>query len=213
MNRRRWIVGLVASPLLLAGCASARSVTGAHQPQGAPTTTPGQAMAGMSMSAGPVKPTPTSAAAPRPRSTSSAGPSATAQMVCGADIRRKVALALGLSAPAPVRSSYANRLYTCTYRLPAGPLILSVQESRTKAEAGSYFTTLRRRLAPTTPLAGLGERAATTSTGVVIVVKDNLTLRVDTTGLPTVFGTQHQKRTDLAYEMASAVLGCWTGDE
>ena len=212
MTSRRWIVGLLGAPLLLAGCASARSVTGTHQTQGTAAMTPGQAMAGMSMKTGPATPTPTSTAAHAP-STSSTGPSATAQMVCGADIRRKVALALGLSAPAPVRSSYINRLYTCTYRLPVGPLVLSVQESSTKAAAGAYFTSLRRRLAPTTPLAGLGEQAATTSTGVVIVVKDNLTLRVDTTALPTVFGTQHQKRTDLAYEMASAILGCWTGDE
>ena len=40
-----------------------------------------------------------------------------------------------------------------------------------------------------------------------------MTLRVDATGLPAVFGTQKQKRTDLAYEIASDVLGCWTGDE
>jgi hypothetical protein len=28
-----------------------------------------------------------------------------------------------------------------------------------------------------------------------------------------VFGPQQQRRTDLAYEIASDVLGCWTGDE
>ena len=46
----------------------------------------------------------------------------------------------------------------------------------------------------------------------MVVVKDNETLTVDATGLPAVFGSQQQKRTDLAYEIASDVLGCWTGD-
>ena len=43
-----------------------------------------------------------------------------------------------------------------------------------------------------------------------MVIKDNQTLKVDTTGLPPVFGPEGQKRTDLAYEIASDVLGCWT---
>jgi hypothetical protein len=28
-----------------------------------------------------------------------------------------------------------------------------------------------------------------------------------------VFGPQRQRRTDLAFEIASDVLGCWTGDD
>jgi len=30
--------------------------------------------------------------------------------------------------------------------------------------------------------------------------------------LSAVFGSQQQRRTDFAYEVASDVLGCWTGD-
>jgi hypothetical protein len=34
-------------------------------------------------------------------------------------------------------------------------------------------------------------------------------LQVDTTALPEMFGPQQQRRTDLAYEMATVVMGCW----
>ncbi|MEP6697318.1 MAG: hypothetical protein ABJA34_10630 [Pseudonocardiales bacterium] len=201
MTTRRCLPGIMATALLLAGCGSNRSAT-------TPPTAADQSMSGMSMARGQTMPS-------TPRATSAApqGPSATAQMVCGDDIRAKVNLALGLKTPAPVQSSYQDHLYTCTYRLPVGPLVLSVQQSTSKITAAAYFNAVRRELTPTTPLKGLGERASATVTGTVIVIKDNLTLRVDATALPTVFGTQKQKRTDLAYEMASAVLGCWTGDE
>ena len=49
-------------------------------------------------------------------------------------------------------------------------------------------------------------------TGIVVVIKDDMTLTVDTTGLPTVSGPDGQRRADLAFEIASDVLGCWTGD-
>ncbi|MGZ4558702.1 MAG: hypothetical protein ACXVXF_08540 [Mycobacteriaceae bacterium] len=59
---------------------------------------------------------------------------------------------------------------------------------------------------------GLGEQAYGTPRGTVVVLKDSQTLVVDATAMPSVFGSDQQKRTDLAYEIASDVLGCWTGD-
>ncbi len=41
-------------------------------------------------------------------------------------------------------------------------------------------------------------------------MKDNETLVVDARRLPAVFGAEQQKRTDLATEIASDVLDCWT---
>jgi hypothetical protein len=134
-------------------------------------------------------------------------------MVCDDDIRGKVRTVLSLDAPAPVTSTFKNGLFTCTYALPRGPLVLSVQQSATKTAARAYFEALRRRLGATENLIGLGEGAYATPTGTAVVIKDNETLRVDATGLPAVFGPQQQKRTDLANEIASDVLGCWTGDE
>lgn len=207
MSTQRWRTGLIALPLLLAGCASTNAAT-------EPRSAPASGSAGMSMAPG--DPMSGRSMKPSPSASGTAvnlAPSATAQMVCGPDIRGKVKQVLALTSPAPVTSTFLDHLYTCTYRLPMGPLVLSVKESTSKAAAAAYFTGLDRRLAPTQPLAGLGERAYTTSTGTVVVITDNMTLRVDATGLPPVFGSQHQKRTDLAYEIASDVLGCWTGDE
>ncbi len=151
------------------------------------------------------------AAMQSPMAVSSSTPSATALMVCGADIRDKVRQVLALASPPATSDSFADGRYTCTYRLPMGPLVLSVQQSASSAAANRFFAAERTRLAGDT-LPGLGEAAFGTGNGTVLVVKDSETLTVNANGLPVVFGSQRQRRTDLAYEIASDVLGCWTGD-
>jgi hypothetical protein len=178
VSTRLWRTGLLAVPLLLAGC------TGADASTAAP-----------------------------PASSSAQPPSATAAMICGDDVVGDVSRALALPAPPSVRSSWADQLFTCDYALPMGPLVLSVEESPDPAAAGQFFEAQRRRLGGTASAAGLGERAYTTPTGTVVVVKDAMTLIVDATGLPEEFGENGQRRTDFAYEVASIVLGCWTGHE
>jgi hypothetical protein len=153
--------------------------------------------------------TPASAAA----ATAAAGPTATQAMVCGDEITGKVTQVLRLPGAPVTSSTYAAGLFSCHYTLPMGPMLLSVQRSPSKAAAMAYLTARRAAVGATQNLLGLGERAFATTTGVVLVIKDNETLEVDTTGLPVVFGPLQQKRTDLAYEIASDVLGCWTGDE
>ena len=146
-------------------------------------------------------------------SASTDAPSATAQMICGDDIRAQVRQILKLPALPHTEHSWADQSYTCTYRLPMGPMLLSVKQSVGKAAAAAYFTSLRPKLGSTQTLQGLGERSYGTGTGLVVVIKDDFTLTVDTSRLPTVFGLDGQRRTDLAYEIASDVLGCWTGDD
>jgi hypothetical protein len=201
MTRRPWLAVLIVAGLSTAGCASNQqgAQSNPSHPAGSSTAampmSPGETMAGMTSSKAAAKPT------------------ATALMVCGDDIKSKVQQVLKLAGSPATRSSFANDLYTCTYQLPMGPLVLSVQHSATDAAAGRYFESQRTKLAPTATLDGLGQRAYGTSSGVAVVIKDNETLQVDATGLPMVFGADQQKRTDLAYEIASDVLGCWTGDE
>jgi hypothetical protein len=178
MSTRRWRTGLLAVPLLLAGCAGADAATQA-------------------------------AAAP----TSSQPPSANAAMVCGADVAGDVARVLSLPAAPPTTSTWVDQLFTCDYSLPMGPLVLSVKESPDPAAAAGYFDGQRGRLGETAPAPGLGERAYATPTGTVVVIKDAMTLTVDATVLPEVFGNNGQRRNDFAYEVASVVLGCWTGHE
>jgi hypothetical protein len=220
VKSRQLAIGLIALPLLVTGCGSAQTrstsarvgagSTGATMAPGqtmAPgmTMAPGQTMAAMTNSAGAAS----SAAFSHPVGE----PSAAAKMVCSDDIRGQVRKVLKLARPAPIRTSWQDRLYTCTYTLPMGPMVLSVQQSATKAAARQYFQALRSQLGRTTPLIGLGEQAYASTTGYAVVLKDNMTLRVDTTRLPEVFGDQDQHRTDLAAEIASDVMGCWTGGD
>jgi hypothetical protein len=217
MKTRHTAVGLSAVVLLLTGCASGgASGTAAAGDAGrsaAPgqslagrSTAPGQSMAGMSRAPG-------HSGAGTSVAPADSTPSEAALMICSDDIRDQVRTVLKLSAPAPVRSSWRDQLYTCTYTLPMGTMVLSVKESASKPAARAYFLGLRPGLGSTEALLGLGEQAYATKTGIAVVIKDNMTLRVDTTRLPAVFGAQQQRRTDLAYEIASAVLGCWTGHE
>jgi hypothetical protein len=190
MTRSLASFGLFAAALLLAGCASSRAATEQGR-QGAGIISSAMAMA--------------------PGVATAAKPSATALMVCGADIRAKVQQVLGLAEPPVATDSFVDGRYSCSYRLRPGPLVLSVQQSPSTAAARGYFAGERVRLRGN-GLPGLGEAAFGTGAGTVMVVKDHETLTVDATGMPAVFGNQQQKRTDLAYEIASDVLGCWTGD-
>jgi hypothetical protein len=210
MKTRQLAIGLSALALLATGCASGDSKVAAAG--AASSMAPGPSMAGMSMAPGPsmagMSMAPGQSTAP-----ADSEPSEAAKMVCSDDIRDQVRAVLKLTAPAPVRSTWQDQLYTCTYSLPMGRMVLAVKQSADKPAARGYIDTLRAQLGSTEPLLGLGELAYGTRTGIAIVLKDNMTLRVDTTALPTVFGPEQQRRTDLAYEIASAVLGCWTGDD
>jgi hypothetical protein len=144
---------------------------------------------------------------------SSAAPPKSATMVCGEEITSKVQRVLALPSPPRTRSTWVDGVYTCTYSLPVGPMTLTVHVLPTNAQAGSELDADQARTPGAATLQGLGERAWGTPAGTAAVLKDNQILTVDTTALPEVFGANDQKRTDLAYEVASDVLGCWTGNE
>ena len=183
MRTRPWRAGLLAVPLLLAGCAGADAAT---QPAGTPAP---------------------------PVAASDTAPTDTAAMICGPDITGDVGRELSLPAPPPTTSTWADQLFTCDYQLPMGRLVLSVEQSPSGPDAARFFDGKRAQLGDTAPAAGLGERAFATPTGTVVVIKDAMTLTVDATALPPVFGDNGQRRNDFAYEVASVVLGCWTGHE
>lgn len=137
---------------------------------------------------------------------------ATARMVCSDDIKRKVQQALQLDAPPPTRDSWSAGVYTCRYLLPMGEMTLSDRIFRDAGAARAHLAAEQARNRSAQPLAGLGQQAYG-SDGEAVVLKDDQILTVDTTDLPPVFGGNDQRRTDLAFEIASDVLGCWTGDE
>jgi hypothetical protein len=195
---------LAAVAVLLTGCASAQSDSPSHPPSPAmEQMTPGMVMPDGSTMGAP---------APSATAAGSSGPSAAAQMICSADIRSAITTVLKLPSAPVARSSWVNHVYTCTYQLPMGELVLSVTESGTEASANAYLEGLRQRLGAQ-PLIGLTPLAYGTGDGVVVLVKDTDTLRVDASRLPRQFGDQGQKRADFAYELASDILGCWTGED
>jgi hypothetical protein len=183
MTVRLRVAALIAAPLLLAGCAAADAGTAA------PGSTANSA------------------------TTTAATPPENASMVCGDEIRGKVQQVLKLPALPTVHSTWIKQVYTCTYDLPVGPMVLTVQVSPTKGAANAAFEARQKATVGATVLIGLGDHAYATPAGTATVIRDAMTLTVDATALPAVFSADQQKRTDLANEIASDVLGCWTGND
>ena len=213
---------LAASVVLLAGCsttaaapspgdsgpgtgAGQQSASGPSAPAGG-TMPPGMVMPDGSTMPGMVMPD---------GSTMPAGPpSASAKMICGPETQDNVAKVLALPARPHTTDSWANTLYTCTYHLADGPLVLSVKESADDQAARGYFDALRVTLGSTHSidgLANLGLSAYQDTAGSVVFIKDNMTLRVDAAQLPDKIGPHSVSRHELAYEIATAVLACWSG--
>ena len=143
------------------------------------------------------------------------GPSASALMVCSSEIKKDVATVLGLPSTPATTSTWTDHLYTCTYHLASGTLVLSVKESADTPSANAYFTALQQHLGTTTPLTGaqgLGNPGYQSPSGAVVILKDDKTLHVDATALPPASGASNLSRADVAYEIATDVIGCWSGD-
>ncbi len=140
-------------------------------------------------------------------------PPSTALMICSDDIKSKVGQAVRLDAPPKTHDTWAGGVYTCHYDLPMGMLMVSDQVFPDAAAARSHMAAQQGSVANSRQLAGLGQQAYGTPAGVAVVLKGDQILTVDATALPERFGANDQKRTDLAYEVASDVLGCWTGDD
>ena len=148
-----------------------------------------------------------------PGTTQATAPSASALMVCGPEISKDVTKILAPPQALTTTTTWTGHLYTCTYHLSSGPLVLSVKESPDTASATAYFEALRKQLGTTTQLTaaqGLGNAGYESAGGTVVILKDGKTLRVDATGMPAASGPQQLSRADLAYEIASDILGCWS---
>jgi hypothetical protein len=187
---------LVALALLVTSCAAGHQ-TARATPSGAPMP------ADMSMD--------THSAASSQRL--AAGPSESARMVCSSEIHRDIAMALALPAQPPSTTTWTDHLYTCTYLLQGGPLVVAVKELKDVPAARAYFGQMNRNLGSTRQilgLANLGLPGYQTSSGAVTFLKEDKTLEVDASALPAQVGPNHISRTDFAYQIATDILGCWT---
>lgn len=203
MMRALKLFAAVAVSAVMAGCASTRA-------EGPATAAPSAAAA-----AGASTGTTSGASSGASAGASSGGPSASASMVCSPEIKKDVAAVLALPSTPATTSTWTDHLYTCTYHLASGTLVLSVKESADTPSAKAYFTGLQQHLGTTTPLTGaqgLGNPGYQSPSGAVVVLKDDKTLQVDATALPAASGANKLSRADVAYEIATDVLGCWNGD-
>ena len=134
-------------------------------------------------------------------------------MVCEDEIHDAVQQTFGLAALPAGTSTWQDGLFTCTYRLPSGPLTLTVNDALAAAGGRSYFNDLRDFDGAPPLLQGLqafGLPSYETADGRVVFLKDGKTLAVDAGRLPKVAGPDGQSRTDVAYAVAADVIGCWS---
>ncbi|NYJ74691.1 hypothetical protein [Allobranchiibius huperziae] len=147
-----------------------------------------------------------------PGQTMGATPPKKALMVCGGDVPTNIRDSLKLSATPKGTSKWADNLFTCTYALADGNLVLRVKQSTNDTTASAYFDSRKAAAAKASTLSGLaslGLPAYETAGGTASFVRDNLTLEVDATAMKPVVGVEKTTRKDFAYTVASFVLACW----
>lgn len=107
---------------------------------------------------------------------------------------------------------WANSLYSCRYRYPTGSFTLSVKELPDQAATNRYYQDLDVRLGNIAVLSELGEGGFMTSNNSVVTRKDNKVLLVDASRLPPTLGRWSLGPAAVARTVATAIMGCWTGD-
>jgi hypothetical protein len=131
-----------------------------------------------------------------------------AREVCEPMVRDEVPASVGLPLTGEPVSGVRRDTFSCRYAFDGGTLDLSVRDLHTVSQARKYFRALRGREGVDDALTGLAEGGFTKADGSVVAMKDAMILTVDVTALPP---TQID-RTGIAIDLASTVLGCWTGD-
>jgi len=133
-------------------------------------------------------------------------------MICADETRANVVRILALSSAPATNDSWADNLYTCTYALPAGALVLSVKEAADPDAAQAYFRDLQLGTAGAAPIAGLANLGfpAFQTPASAVFVKDNFVLTVDAAALPETLGPYQVQRGAFAYQLATTVLACWS---
>jgi hypothetical protein len=138
-------------------------------------------------------------------------PSAISKEVCSSDAQGEIKRVLGVTAHVAT-PSWVDHRYSCRYQYPNGTFVLSVKELSSWSETYAYFGSLGHSLGNTGALGNLGQGAFTTSDGSVVVRKDWKVLLVNIAPLPGQFGKPPTSKADVAYTVASIILGCWAGD-
>lgn len=146
--------------------------------------------------------------------TGAAAPSASAAMICSAETHASLQRNLGLARSPHSTSRWGDGIYTCTYDLTGGDLVVSVQDAPDRSAGQHYFDAARARLPQLKPITGLqdlGLPGYADGSGHVLFLKDGKTLEVDAAGLPAQVGRYGQTPDHVAYGLAASILACWSG--
>jgi hypothetical protein len=136
------------------------------------------------------------------------GPGRAAGEVCEPMVRDSVPATVGLPLAGEPTSAVRGDTFSCLYAFAGGKLDLSVRDLHTISQARKFFRDLRGREGVGDALSGLAEGGFTKADGSVVAMKDAMILTVDVTALP----PTQVDRSGIAIDLASTVLGCWTGD-
>ena len=149
-----------------------------------------------------------------PAEEEASGPSEAARMVCTGQVVDEVSRIMGLDDVAEPSSSWTAPMFTCTFDLESGPLVLSVHDAADPEVGKTHFQDLRAELGDATTIKGvysLGLPAYETEKGTVAFIREGKTLEVDATGLEGELGVEgDMSRSEIAYAVATSVLACWT---
>jgi hypothetical protein len=139
-------------------------------------------------------------------------PSKSAKLVCSAEARQDIAASVGVKETSVTTPTWdkAQHLYSCTYVYPKGKISLSVKEMSSQAETTAYFDSVKQKYGLTQELNGLGQGAWILKNNDVVVRKDYKVLLVDVHAIPANFAPA-MTRSDVAVNVAVAIMGCWTG--
>jgi len=142
----------------------------------------------------------------------SATPSISAQMVCSPEAQQQIlADATGIRITQPVTPTWKDDVYSCRYVYGTNVMVLSVKELANLSETYKYFALLGRQLGVSRNVP-IGPRGFVTRGGSVVVQKDYKVLLVDVSKLPQQFGQPLDSRENIALNVATAIIGCWTGE-
>lgn len=140
-------------------------------------------------------------------------PSDAARMICNGQVVKSVTSFFDLEeAPVP-SSTWDQPMFTCTYDLESGPLVLTVHDATDPEKGKAYYESLRKSLGSPEEfkgMLGLGRPGFATGDGTVVFITDGKTLEVDATALSGKMGVNGTSTpSDAAYAVASAVVACW----
>ena len=142
----------------------------------------------------------------------SAQPSKSARMICSPEAQQEVlANATGVRLTKPATATWEDNLYACRYVYGANVMVVSVKELANKTETDAYVASLERQLGVTRTVP-IGPRAFLARDGSVVVQKDYKVLLVDVRDLPQKFGEPLDARENIALNVATSIMGCWTGE-